>query len=103
MTLQPHHYRVLTGLYELSTPGELYIPFSALQDFTGYDRALVRRACRLLARKGLAAYSKGLWREDGGPAGAGYCITRAGREEWEVAALTALEEVKEQREASRPL
>lgn len=44
----------------------------------GTARAGVRRACRSLARKGLAEYHKGLWTEDGEPAGAGYCISKVG-------------------------
>lgn len=44
------------------------------------DRKFVRRACRSLARKGLAEYHRGLWNWDGEPAGAGYCATKAGAE-----------------------
>ena len=36
------------------------------------------RYVRALARKGFAEYFRGLCREDGDFAGAGYCITRAG-------------------------
>lgn len=43
-------------------------------------RAEVRRSCRSLARKELAEYHRGLWTEDGEPAGAGYCITRTGHD-----------------------
>lgn len=43
-------------------------------------RRAVRLACRSLARKGLAQYQRGLWREDGEMAGAGYGVTRAGAE-----------------------
>jgi hypothetical protein len=41
-------------------------------------RTAVRRACRSLARKGLAEYHKGLWTMDGVPGGAGYAATMAG-------------------------
>ena len=43
------------------------------------DRKAIRRACRSLARKGLAEYGKGLWSDDGEPAGSGYCAKRAGQ------------------------
>ena len=59
-------------------PREYYVPFKPLQDATGYDRKAVRRSVRALARKGLAEYSRGLWTEDGEPAGAGYCLTDEG-------------------------
>ena len=44
------------------------------------DRAVVRRACRLLARKGLARYERCLWSDGGEPRGAGYGATKAGVE-----------------------
>lgn len=40
----------------------------------------VRRALRSLARKGLAAYERGLFDEDGQVAGSGYRCTKAGFE-----------------------
>jgi hypothetical protein len=43
------------------------------------DVKQVRRDVRRLARKGLMSFGKGLWTEDGDPAGSGYCITPAGR------------------------
>lgn len=51
--------------------------FKALSSITGLDAKNVRRACRSLARKGLAAYERGLWSDDG-PAGAGYRATEEG-------------------------
>lgn len=42
------------------------------------DRSRVRRSCRALARKGLAEYHCGLWNDEGEPAGAGYCVSKAG-------------------------
>jgi DNA-binding transcriptional MocR family regulator len=38
----------------------------------------VRRACRALARKGLAEYVRGLFDDDGMVAGSGYCATKEG-------------------------
>lgn len=70
---------VLNGL---SSPrAEMCLHFKTIQKYTGYDRRTVRLHVRRLARKGFAEYAKGLWTEDGYPAGAGYCITEAGREE----------------------
>lgn len=43
----------------------------------------IRILTRLLARKGLAEYGKGLWTEDGEPAGAGYCCTTLGKMVWD--------------------
>lgn len=54
-----------------------YFPFNSLMGLTKLDRKIVRRACRSLARKGLAKYLRGLWNDDG-PAGAGYGATREG-------------------------
>lgn len=69
--------KVLGALLE----GEGYGGFSAfgfrsLVSMTGLERKVVRRACRSLARKGLAEFHKGLWTEDGEPAGSGYSATK---------------------------
>jgi hypothetical protein len=53
--------------------------FKHLSRVTKLDRKLVRRTCRLLARKGLAEFGKGLWSEDGEPRGSGYAATSEGR------------------------
>lgn len=45
---------------------------------SGLDRHLVRRTVRALARKGFVTLLRGLWTEDGEPAGSGYGITQAG-------------------------
>ena len=45
---------------------------------TGLHRDVVRGVCRSLTDQGLATYMKGLWTEDGMPAGSGYGITNAG-------------------------
>ena len=74
--------RCLDVLQELTRPnGEMCTPFAPIQNHTGYDRRTVRRYVRALARKGLAEYFRGLCTEDGELAGAGYCITVAGRSE----------------------
>lgn len=59
--------------------GEYYVPFRTIQDHTGYERRVVRRHVRALRGYGFATYSNGLW-SGNDPAGAGYCITRAGME-----------------------
>ena len=74
------HRRVLYELGEYTMPdGEMCAGFTALVHATNMDRAKVRRIVRHLARQGFAEYHRGLWTEDGAPAGAGYCITAAGR------------------------
>jgi hypothetical protein len=52
--------------------------FSAIAKRAAIDPKHVRRSVRALARKGLAEYVKGLWNEDGEPAGSGYRCTEAG-------------------------
>lgn len=54
----------------------LCLPFKAIH---GVEPILVRRTVRSLARKGLASFHKGLWTDDGEPAGAGYTLTPQGR------------------------
>lgn len=53
--------------------------FEPIQRETGLDRKVVRRACRSLARKGLAKYHRGCWTDEGRPAGSGYGATEKGR------------------------
>jgi hypothetical protein len=83
------HRAVLAALHSLydSYDGGGYAHFAYVIKETGFSRQVVRRICRHLARQGLAEYCRGLWSEDGRPAGAGYGITRAG-----IAALEAKEE-----------
>ena len=74
------HRRCLEALDDLTRPrGEYCVAFAPITEATGYDRRIVRRYIRALARKGLAEYFRGLCTEDGDFAGAGYCITEAGR------------------------
>lgn len=53
--------------------------FAPIMKNTGLTRPEVRRACRSLARKGLTAFERALWTEDGEMVGAGYRATAAGR------------------------
>lgn len=55
-----------------------FIGFAGIANDLPLDRKIIRRACRSLARKGLARYARGLWTEDGTPGGSGYTATRAG-------------------------
>jgi len=60
-------------LYLYEDTGDFgYRRFDDISANTGLDRRTVRRACRSLTRKGLAEYGRGLWTEDGEPAGSGY-------------------------------
>ena len=80
-TLNAHDRAVLEQLVEaVNADGfEFYcLNFAGLMRRTGLDRKTVRKACRKLARKGLAEFQKGLWTDCGEPAGAGYGATRAG-------------------------
>lgn len=63
-------------LYD-NTGEDRHIPFGPIERETGHPHQAVRRACRLLARHGLARYANGLWSDDG-LAGAGYGITKEG-------------------------
>jgi len=80
---QGHHKKVLGALYE-TAHDNVYVGFARLMDITGFDRALVRRTVRLLARRGLAEYSNGLFHDDGTVAGSGYAITIRGIDVWEI-------------------
>lgn len=56
-----------------------FLPFASIAERSGLELKHVRRTVRALARKGFAAYGRGLWGwSDGRPAGAGYCCTAAG-------------------------
>ena len=73
---------VLAELAELTSPGTTWVPFAPIASATGLTTFQVRRACRLLARRGFASYSNGLWSDDGLPVGAGYGITAEGMAAW---------------------
>lgn len=76
--------KCLEALADLTDPEWTCVPFAPVERATGFDRKTVRRHVRALARKGFAEYHRGLWNEDGGPAGAGYQITKAGQAALEV-------------------
>lgn len=79
LNLNDNERKVLRALVRLSWQDGCYANFRILSRSTKLRRAEVRLACRSLARKGLAKYARGLWREEpDGPAGSGYSATRAG-------------------------
>lgn len=72
--------KCLAALDNLTHPdGEMCVPFAPIMADTGFDRATVRRYIQDFASQGLAQYFRGLVKDSGQMAGAGYCITRAGR------------------------
>lgn len=81
MNLNENERQVLEVLAEESDDYG-YMCFAAIGERLQIDRKPIRRACRSLARKGLAEFGKGLWRDDGSFYGSGYSATRAGKELW---------------------
>lgn len=78
--MRPHHKKVLQELDDWTTPhGEMCMHFKPIAIALGIEKTEVRRIVRCLARKGYAEYWRGLWNDEGMPAGAGYCITPEGR------------------------
>lgn len=69
--------RVLRFLVEETVRGA-YASFAPIMRRTRLSRKVARRACRSLARKGLASFRNGLWTEDGDLYGSGYMATEAG-------------------------
>lgn len=55
------------------------LTFNTIASNSGVERSRIRRIVRHLARKGMTEFHRGLWTEDGMPAGSGYAITAAGR------------------------
>lgn len=79
--LLKHHEKVLRELdCQTREGGEWCTAFAPLAIATGMEARVVRRIVRHLARKGFAEYHKALITDEGYFAGAGYCITKAGRE-----------------------
>jgi DNA-binding Lrp family transcriptional regulator len=76
----PERDRVVLEALARDTCEDYFLPFRVITRRTGFAPDVVRRDVRRLARKGYTAYARGLWTEDGYPAGAGYAITPAGRQ-----------------------
>jgi DNA-binding Lrp family transcriptional regulator len=71
--------KCLEALNKEGRGGDHCLPFDPIQAATELNRKEVRQHVRTLADKGFARYCNGLMTEDGELAGAGYCITPAGR------------------------
>lgn len=78
MKLNDNEVKVLTFLADGASDEFGFYGFASIINAVSLDRKEVRRACRSLARKGLAEYGRGLWNDGGEPAGSGYGVTRAG-------------------------
>ena len=78
--LSDRERKALEALADAGGPEGGYLGFAGVASRSGLDPKVVRRTVRALARKGLAAYGKGLWNDDGEPAGSGYCATDRGLE-----------------------
>jgi len=79
MSISEREMKALNALASVYGHDGDYLNFDGIAGRSGLDRLHVRRTVRSLARKGLAEYGKGLWTDDGTPAGAGYRCTAAGR------------------------
>ena len=66
---------VLEDIYSNDEPGGY--SFAPIVRRTKLEVKQVRRACRSLAKKGLAVFERVMWNDDG-PAGAGYLATELG-------------------------
>lgn len=78
MKLNSNEKKVLEALVTYDGPeGQYYVSFATISSDIGLDRKMVRRACRSLARKGLAEYQRTTWRDEG-VGGAAYGATKEG-------------------------
>jgi hypothetical protein len=81
VNLNDNERKVLSVLARMARWDENYMSFDGIRNSgVKLDRKQIRRACRSLARKGLAEYGRGLWNDDGEVGGSGYCATKAGVE-----------------------
>lgn len=76
--MSPNEQAALKALAEIYREDFGYANFSMIASESGLPQKNVRRTVRSLARKGFAEFGKGLWTEDGEPAGSGYRCTDAG-------------------------
>jgi hypothetical protein len=76
--MSPNEKLALHALAEIYRDDFGYASFKMIAAESGLDPKCVRRTVRSLARKGFAEYGRGLWTEDGTPAGSGYRCTDAG-------------------------
>lgn len=79
MNVTPIERKVLRALSDTYDAHDgCFYGFKTIMRRTKLTRAVVRRACRSLKRKGLSEYGRGLWNDDGEVAGSGYAATKAG-------------------------
>lgn len=76
--LNANEVKVLAALASVGGSDFGCLSFRAIGQRVRLKRPEIRRACRSLARKGLAEFHRGLWSEDGEPRGSGYGATRSG-------------------------
>ena len=77
MKLNENEQKVLGYLASEYEDGRAFY-LSGIAEAVSLDRSIVRRACRSLARKGLAELVRGLFDDDGNVAGSGYSATLTG-------------------------
>jgi hypothetical protein len=70
--MSPNEKKVLIALAEIHSECGGYCSFDYIATLSGLPRDKIRRTVRSLARQGFAEFGKGLWTEDGEPAGSGY-------------------------------
>ncbi len=70
---------ILRALGTVSEPGWCR-NLRSTSEMTGIPREVCRAIIRGLIDNGEAEYHRGLWSEDGMPAGAGYCVTIKGQQ-----------------------
>lgn len=78
MKINENEKKVLEVLSEEFSDEAKCFYFRSIVSKTGLELKQVRRACRSLARKGLAEYVRGLFDDEGMAAGSGYCATEDG-------------------------
>lgn len=71
-------YAILVALRDYGGAGELALTLKGLSEYTGLPRETLRGIVADLRADGLTIYVRGLWGDDGQPAGAGYSITPKG-------------------------
>lgn len=73
--------RTIMAALSEAADAEMCLNLFGLSSRTGLPRETLRGIMADLRAEGLATHHKGLWSEDGAPAGAGYSITDPGREQ----------------------
>jgi hypothetical protein len=80
----------LKALCEVSGDWD-YLSFKLICKRSGLNLVETRQAVRSLADRGCAAFSRGLWTEDGEPAGSGYRATDDGRSRYHAISVVSEE------------